>query len=62
MELLKFGINISQILIVFMLLLIPYSFITRSVGDYMNLKERELELRRENNDLLRRLNGLPPRE
>lgn len=55
--------NISQILMVLAVLLIPYlvwAFIRRSVRDYMDLKEEELELQRENNELLRRLNGLPP--
>ena len=54
--------NISQILMVVIILLIPYfvwTFIRRSVRNYMELKEEELELQRENNQLLRRLNGLP---
>ena len=57
--------NISQILMVVIILLIPYfiwTFIRRSVRNYMELKEEELELQRENNELLRRLNGLPRRE
>ncbi|MFS8616815.1 MAG: hypothetical protein FWJ85_08320 [Solitalea sp.] len=47
---------------VVIILLIPYfvwTFIRRSVRNYMELKEEELELQRENNQLLRRLNGLP---
>ncbi|QEC51765.1 YebO-like protein [Anseongella ginsenosidimutans] len=57
--------NISQILMVVVILLIPYfiwTFIRRSVRNYMELKEEELDLQRENNELLRRLNGLPARE
>lgn len=57
--------HVSQILIVVVVLLIPYfiwTFIRRSVRNYMLLKEEELELQRENNELLRKLAGLPPRE
>lgn len=57
--------NIVQILVVVIIMLIPYfiwTFIRRSVNAYMELKEEELELQRENNELLRRLNGLPARE
>lgn len=57
--------NIVQILVVIIIMLIPYfiwTFIRRSVNAYMELKEEELELQRENNELLRRLNGLPTRE
>ncbi|HEY9561693.1 MAG TPA: hypothetical protein VIR29_13005 [Anseongella sp.] len=57
--------NIVQILVVIIIMLIPYfiwTFIRRSVRDYMELKEEELELQRENNGLLRKLNGLPPRD
>lgn len=53
--------NLSQIAMVVLILLIPYfvwSFIRRSVRNYMMLKEEELELQRENNKLLRQLNGL----
>lgn len=56
--------HISQIAMVVVILLIPYfiwSFIRRSVRNYMELKEEELELQRENNELLRKLNGLPDR-
>lgn len=55
--------HLSQILIVVIVLLIPYfiwTFIRRSVRSYMTLKEEELELQRENNELLRKLAGLPP--
>lgn len=57
--------NISQILMVVVILLIPYfiwTFIRRSVRNYMELKEEELELQRENNELLRKLSGLPGRD
>lgn len=57
--------HISQIAMVVVILLIPYfvwTFIRRSVRNYMELKEEELELQRENNALLRKLNGLSGRQ
>ncbi|HYH55166.1 MAG TPA: YebO family protein [Anseongella sp.] len=57
--------HISQIVMVVIILLIPYfiwTFIRRSVRNYIALKEEELELQRENNQLLRKLAGLPPEE